>query len=317
MATYLGIEIGGTKLQLGVGRGDGPSLIELLRLDVDRTAGAEGIRRQIEQAAKPLVERHGIAAIGIGFGGPVHAKTGHTVTSHQIDGWDDFPLTDWCRDVFGLPGVLANDTDAGGLAEARFGAGRGKKVVFYTNVGSGIGGALIVDDRIFCDGERVTAELGHLRPGIDAESPKQTVESLASGWAISDAARKELRSGPLANSNDAADLLKRCNGNVDLLTTVHLSKAAAEGNAIALAAFGRACRVFGWAIAQMITLLAPDVVVVGGGVACSGETVFLSPLRKEIDRYVFPPQLGQFEVVQAALGEEMVVHGAIALAAGL
>ena len=196
---YLGIEIGGTKLQLGVGRGDGPPLLELARLDVDRSAGAEGIRRQIAQAAKPLIERHRTTAIGFGFGGPVDSRAGRVVKSHQIHGWDAFPLIAWCGEQFGLPAVLANDTDAGGLAEARFGAGRGRRVVFYTNVGSGVGGALVIDGRLYCDGERVTAEIGHVRPGVYADRPDQTVESLASGWAISDAARRMLqrRFGPI------------------------------------------------------------------------------------------------------------------------
>jgi len=314
---YLGIEIGGTKLQLGVGRGDGSPLVDVVRLNVDRAAAAEGIRLQIQQASQPLIERHGVRAVGIGFGGPVDAIAGRTVTSHQIGGWDRFPLVDWCREQLRLPSVLANDTDSGGLAEARFGAGRGKKVVFYTNVGSGIGGALIIDGRIYCDGVRVTAELGQLRPGVHAEDPHQTVESLASGWAISNAARTMIRGKDWADSSAAADLLKRCGGDAEQLTTVLLSHAASEGNAIALAAFARSYQTFGWAIAQMITLLAPDVVVVGGGVSCSGEAVFFAPLRKAIDRYVFPPQMGHFAVVPAALGEEVVLYGAIALAAAL
>jgi len=314
---YLGIEIGGTKLQLGIGRGDGPPLLERVRLDVDRSAGAKGIRRQIQQAAMPLVERHRATAIGVGFGGPVDSRAGRVVTSHQIRGWDKFPLVEWCREQFGLPAVLANDTDAGGLAEARFGAGRDKKVVFYTNVGSGVGGALVIDGHLYCDGNRVTAEIGHVRPGVHADRPEQTVESLASGWAISDAARRMLQHGDWADSPAAKSLLQCCQGNVERLTTVELAWAATEGNVIALAAFGRACQTLGWALGQMITLLAPDIVVVGGGVARSGEDVFLAPLRKEIDRYVFPPHLGHFEVVPAALGEEMVVYGAIALAAGL
>jgi glucokinase len=314
---YLGIEIGGTKLQLGVGRGDGPPLVALVRLDVDRAAGAEGIRRQIEQAAKPLVERHRATAIGIGFGGPVDAQAGRGVESHQIDGWDQFPLVAWCRERFALPVVLGNDTDCGGLAEARFGAGCGRRVVFYTNVGSGVGGALVVDGRLYCDGARVTAEIGHMRPGVHADRPDQTVESLVSGWAISNAARRMLQQDEWVNSPAAKNLLQRCQGNAEQLTTVDLAEAAAEGNAIALAAFARSSQTLGWAIGQVITLLAPDIVVVGGGVACSGQAVFLGPLRKEIDRYVFPPQLGRFEVAPAALGEQMVVYGAIARAAGL
>ena len=103
---FLGIEIGGTKLQLGVGRGDGGSLVDLRRAQVEPQHGAEGIRRQIEQLGRELIERHEISAIGIGFGGPVDAESGRTIVSHQIDGWQDFPLGDWCRQTLGRPAVL-------------------------------------------------------------------------------------------------------------------------------------------------------------------------------------------------------------------
>jgi len=177
---FLGIEIGGTKLQLGVGRGDGSLLVSLERAIVNPARGAEGIREQIERIGLTLIARHPIDAIGIGFGGPVDRRAGRTITSHQIEGWDDFPLADWCRSLFNLPVVLANDSDSAGTAEARFGAGKGRRVVFYINVGSGIGGALVIDGKPHSGGLGVAAEVGHLRPGLAADTPDQTVESLAS-----------------------------------------------------------------------------------------------------------------------------------------
>jgi glucokinase len=314
---FLGIEIGATKLQFGVGGGNDASLVELARLDVDRDGGAEGIRQKMREIVTAMLRRHPIRAIGVGFGGPVDIATGCIVTSHQIDGWDQFPLVDWSREQFGLPMAILNDTDAGGLAEARFGAGRGRKVVFYTNVGSGIGGALILDGQIYCRGARITAELGQVRPGPEAERADQTIESLASGWAITDAAKSRIRGGGPANPSAVADLMARCNGDLEQLTTIHVSQAAREGNRLAVDVFARACRVFGWGIAQVVTLLAPDVVVVGGGVSLSDDSIFLTPLRNEVGRYVFPPQQGRYEIVRAELGEEMVVYGALASAAEL
>ncbi|MFH1266502.1 MAG: ROK family protein, partial [Planctomycetota bacterium] len=161
---FLGIEIGGTKLQLGVGRGNGQPLVELDRLDVDPGRGAEPIRHEIARAAKALIERHAIRAVGVGFGGPVDAASGRTLLSHQVEGWRDFPLRDWCRETLGLPTVVSNDSDSAGLAEARFGAGKGHRVVFYTNVGSGIGGALVVEGEVYRGSSGVAAEIGHLRP---------------------------------------------------------------------------------------------------------------------------------------------------------
>ncbi len=339
---FLGIEIGATKLQLGVGPGDGGSLVEMVRVDAEPEHGADGIRRQICLAAKPLIERHEITAVGVGFGGPVDVAAGRTIISHQVDGWKDFPLTEWCRETLGLPTVLSNDSDAAGLAEARFGAGRGHRVVFYTNVGSGIGGALVIDGRLYRGGSGVAAELGHLRPGLQSDRPDRTVESMASGWGITSAAQARL-TDPVSHSlesivkgrrpsepdavrqrliereesdeKDAADLLQRCDGQVEQLTTKIIAEAARSGNQLAREVFNHACQVFGWAIAQMVTLVAPNIVVVGGGVSLVGDDLLFAPLRNYVRRYVFPPLSGTFDVVPAELGEEVVVYGALALAA--
>ena len=309
----LGIEIGGTKLQLGVGRGDGPPLVELRRSDVRVEDGAAGILRQIEEIGRDLIARHGVRAVGLGFGGPVDSAAGRTVTSHQVAGWDDFPLVDWCRKTFGLPAALCNDSDSAGLAEALFGAGKGSRIVFYNNVGSGIGGACVIDGRLYLGCRGVASELGHLRPGPEADQPSKTIESIASGWGLAAGGRAWLAEHP--DTADAADLLRRCNGQADHLSGKMLVEAAAAGNEAAGAIFRRAIKTLGWGLAQMITLLAPDVVVMGGGVPLCGEKLFFEPLRKEVDCYVFPPHRGTYRIVPAQLGEEVVVHGVLAIAA--
>ena len=339
---YLGIEIGGTKLQLGVGAGDGSPLVVVERLDVDRTAGASGIRDRIAEVGRDLIAAHGVKAVGIAFGGPIDAVAGRTIRSHQIDGWNDFPIVDWCRQTLGRPVGLANDADTAGMAEARFGAGRGRRVVFYITVGSGIGGAIILDGRIFGGGSGVAGEIGHLRPGLHADRPEMTVESIASGWAITAAAqtrltdrfshslgqitssgrpedaesvRQRLIEAEEAEEEFAADLLERCDGQIDQITTKLLAQAANDGNRLAEEVFRHAVQTLGWAVAQMISLLSPEVVVVGGGVSLVGESLFFSPLRAEVNRYVFPPLRGTYRILPSALGEEVVVHGAVALAA--
>ena len=120
--------------------------------------------------------------------------------------------------------------------------------------------------------------------------------------------------GQILDEEFAADLLERCDGQIERLTAAMVAQAASEGNQLAQDVFGHACQVYGWGIAQVITLLAPNVVVLGGGVALVGEALFLGPLRTAVDRYVFPPLQGSFEVVPAELGEEVVLHGALALA---
>jgi len=313
---FLGIEIGGTKLQLGVGAGDGGPLAALERRDVAIDQGAEGIRRHIAEMGRELLRRYPVEAIGVGFGGPVDAEQGRTIKSHHVEGWTDFPLAAWCRETLDCPTLLANDADMAGLAEARFGAGRGHRVVFYITVGTGIGGALVIDGEVYPGSAGIAAELGHLRPGLQCREPIENLESLAAGWGIAARAQARLREPPDAATADAAaELLSRCGGRVDHLTTKMVADAAAAGNRLAEEVLAESLRALGWGIAQMITLLAPSVVIIGGGVSLAGEERFFAPVREHVRRYVFPPLGDTFSIVPAQLGEEVVVHGVLALAA--
>lgn len=340
---FLGIEIGGTKLQLGVGSGESATLVEMRRFDVNATEGAAGIRDQIAQAGGELVKKHRVKRVGYGFGGPVNAARGRVIKSHHVEGWDDFTLAAWTKDNLGVPAVLGNDADLAGLAEARFGAAQGRNPVFYVTVGTGIGGGLVIDGKPYHGHGPAAAEIGHLRPGLHADRPDQTVESLASGWGIAAAAQSYL-SGPISHQlgafrggsrplkpemvrqhlieteavieEHAADLLRRCDREPESLTAKIVGEAASDDNLIARDVLHHACQALGWAIAQVITLASPAVVVVGGGVSLIGEEHFFKPLRAAVDRFVFPPLAGTFQVLPAKLGEEMVVYGALALAAG-
>ena len=331
---YLGIEIGGTKLQLGVSAADGSDWAAFERYDVDARRGAAGILEQIERGGTDLLRRFDVARIGVGFGGPVDSTTGRVIKSHQIDGWDGVALGDWLTQRLGRPARIGNDCDVAALAEASFGAGRGRNPVFYVTVGTGVGGGLVSGGRIHGAGRPAAAEIGHLRPGLAAERPNLTVESIASGRGIEAAARAAL-GGPPAPGWEAAyrglpaaaagwhaatpawtdDLLQRAGGERERITARMVAEAAAAGNPVAVAIVGGACRALGWAIAQVIALVAPQTVIVGGGVALIGEALFFQPLRREVQRYVFPPLANSYEVVAAALGEAAVVHGAVALAA--
>ena len=339
---FLGIEIGGTKLQLGVGQGDGSPLVDQVRREVDPLKGAAGILRQIERDGPELIRRHKVERIGIGFGGPVDAATGTTTRSHQIDGWDNVALVAWSEQLLERPTKIGNDCDLAAMAEAKFGAGRGKKRVFFVTVGTGVGGGFVVDGRLEGADRPAIAEIGHLRPGLHDDRPESTVESIASGWGITSAVQARI-SGDVASSLDTvrrgeedenprtvllhladsrkadeeyiADLLNRCVGDPEQLTTKKVAQAAAEGNEIAGEVLSHACQALGWAIAQTITLLAPEVVVIGGGVSLIGRQMFLDPVRKEVAKYVFPPLVDSYQLAPAELGELVVVQGALALAA--
>ena len=154
-----------------------------------------------------------------------------------------------------------------------------------------------------------------MRPGPDAVHPDQTVESLASGWGMAAQARARLAAAGTQEDAAAAELLAACGGDLESLTGKMVVRAAIKGNGLAQDVFRKGLRTYGWALAQVITLLAPNIVVIGGGVPQAGEAVFLEPLRAEVERYVMPPLEGTYRLVPAALGEEVVVHGALALAA--
>jgi len=309
---YLGIEIGGTKLQLGIGQGDGSPFVAFERLDVDARKGAAGILDDMQRVGRQMLARYPAKGVGIGFGGPIDSAAGRVTKSHQVEGWDGYPLSDWCREQFGLPTRLGNDCDCAALAEARFGAGRGKSAVFFVTVGTGVGGGFVLDGKLYGVGRPAVAEIGHLRPGLKADRASATVESLASGRGIEAAARACLvECDPL----DKADLLRRCENDPAMLTARDVAMAAEAGNQAACRVLEKACQALGWGIAQVITLLAVNVVVVGGGISLAGEKLFLAPLRREVRRYVFPPLADSFEILPAGLGELVVVHGALALAA--
>lgn len=311
---FLGIEIGGTKLQFGVGAGDGTRLVSLTRRDVDPAAGAAGILEQIRKETSNIAASHSIRGIGVGFGGPVDGAKGRVRKSHHIAGWENFPLVDWFRRNPGLSAVLANDCDVAALAESRIGAGRGKDSVFFVTVGTGVGGGYVVKGRLQGQGRPSVSEIGHLRPGLDAEDPGRIVESLASGRSIAEFVRSRLSDSKADPNRNDGRLLEICQGDPARLTARIVADAARSGDPLALAAFRRATRGLGWAIAQVLTLLAPELIVIGGGVSLSGEELFFAPIRNEIERYVFPPLAGTYQVVPAKLGETVVVKGALLLA---
>jgi glucokinase len=309
---FLGIEIGGTKLQLAVGAGDGSPLVALERAEVDPLLGAKGILTQIEALGVPLLKKHGLSRIGIGFGGPVEPVAGRVTTSHQIPGWDEFPLVRWAEKTLGRETVLGNDCDVAALAEARFGAGKNFGRVFFVTVGTGVGGGFVINGTSDGTGRPAIAEIGHLRVGLDAGELDGTVEAFASGRGIERAMRNRLRVPQ--KTEEMSEILTLCAGDVDSLTARQIAQLAIEGNSLALDVWQQAIKALGWGIAQTITLLAPQVVVVGGGVSLSGEELFFTPLRQSVRQLVFPPLVGSYEILPATLGEEVVLHGALALA---
>ncbi len=308
----IGIEIGGTKLQAGLGTPSG-SIVHLETGTVLPGSDAETILSWFETTLPELLERADgvpVRGVGIGFGGPVNTATGTVITSHQVHGWSGFPLAVWFQDRVGLPTRLENDSNAAGWAEYRLGAGRGTQTFCYTNIGSGIGGALVLDGKLH-NGQGLGAfEMGHTYvPDVFATEPGRPVklEDRFSGWSIENRLRSD---SSIPGTSALWDL---CAGNQERLDCAMLGEAARGGDVYALQAVETIARYIGIALANAITLLHPEVVALGGGVSLMGE-VLLNPLRDYVEDRMFSPYRSTVRITPATLTEDVVVAGALLLA---
>jgi glucokinase len=308
----IGVEIGGTKLQAALGRSTG-QIIHLEASIVPPGSGAETILSWFETAIPLLIQRAGtvpVLGIGIGFGGPVNSAEGAVITSHQVEGWSGFPLASWFEDRFGVPVRLENDSNAAGWAEYRLGAGRGTQTFCYMNIGSGIGGALVLDGKLH-NGQGLGAfELGHTYiPDVFTAEPGRPVklEDRFSGWSIENRLRSD---SSIPGTSALRDL---CTGNQERLDCAMLGEAARGGDAYAIQTVETIAGYIGVALANAIALLHPEVVALGGGVSLMGE-VLLNPLRAHVEDRMFAPYRDSVRIEPAVLTEDVVVAGALLLA---
>ena len=297
----LAIEIGGTKLQIVAGDGTG-RIYHRHRFVVDPTRGGVGIREQMEKALGSLMTGLSPVAIGVGFGGPVDWRTGTTCCSHQVEGWAGFALGEWLRNLTGLPIVVENDSNTAALGEAHCGAGRGSNPVFYFNMGSGMGGGLIVDGKIYHGEKPGEVEFGHLK--LDRQGT--TVESRCSGWAV------DRRIRALATLKPEGRLA-RLVGEITGGEATHLVAALAAGDDTAQEVIDETAADLGFALSHVVHLFHPKIVVVGGGLSLLGE-----PLRAAVEKAMRAHVMEAFQpgpvVRQAELKEDSVPVGALLLA---
>ena len=302
---YLAIEIGGSKIQVCAGTAEG-GLVEQLRFKVDRAAGGEGIRKQIAEALPGLIERHQPQAIGTGYGGPVAWRTGAIIKSHHIAGWNGFPLGAWLKERTGLPCFVDNDTNVGALGEALHGAGRGHSPVFYTNMGSGVGGGLVVGGELYHGAAPGEMEFGHLR--LDRNQPSLIVENRCSGWSVDRRIRAEITQ----HANSA--LAKHVGTGAEGGEARHLGAAIADGDTIAVKVLHDVALDFAFALSHAVQLVHPEIIVLGGGLSLIGEPL-RAAIAEALPRFVMDAFHPVPEIALAALGEDAVTIGALALAA--
>jgi len=310
----IGIEIGGTKLQAAIGTCEG-ELLHIERGAAPREEGAPGILAWCGKTVPLLLKRAGaegarVSGIGVGFGGPIDTEAGRVLVSHQVEGWQGIPLKQWFEDRFSVPTAVHNDSNAAGWAEYCRGAGRGTRHFYYMNIGSGIGGAIIVDGQLH-DGQGFGAgEIGHMHvPDWTAitSGASEKLERLCSGWAI----ERRLRAN--AQPRPGTPLYELCAADSNRITCPLIAEAARRRDLVAAKAIDEAARTLGLALANVITLMHPERIALGGGVSLMGE-VLIEPLRRYVDQYVFGPFRNRYEIVPCALGESVVVVGALLLA---
>jgi glucokinase len=298
---YLGIEIGGTKLQVFLGDDTG-QIVQRRRLMVQAALGGAGIRSQLEKIIPELVRGVHLVAVGAGFGGPVDWKTGRICRSHQIEGWSEFPLSSWLSELAGAPVLVDNDANLGALGEAVRGAGAGLDPVFYVTLGSGVGGGLVAGGKVYHGAPPGESEIGHVR--LDRSGT--LVESRCSGWAVDAKVR-----AAAARQPDSA--LAQCVGTGAGGEARFLGAALARRNPLAAAILEETAEDLAFALSHVAHLLHPEIIVLGGGLALVGE-----PLRAAVERCLPRFLMEAFapgpRVALARLAEDAVPVGALCLA---
>lgn len=302
MSTCIGIEIGGTKLQIVTGTASG-EIARQHRFNIDRTAGAEGIRQQISLTLQNIQHETKIDAIGVGFGGPLDHRSGTTIRSHQIAGWDDFPLADWLREQAGTDHVwVDNDANTAALAEARHGIGRGHDTVAYLTLGSGAGGGLVQRGQIYHGGGAGEFEIGHLRLTLSGD----TVESRCAGWAVNARIR--------ALATDHPDsLLAELTRDSQNDEAKQLRPAIDRGDRLAIELLGHIAQDLAFALSHLTHIAHPNIIVIGGGLSLIGEPLRAS-VASQMPHLLMAAMRPGPQVALAALGEDVVPVGALLLA---
>lgn len=300
---FAGIEIGGTKLQMVVGDQRG-RIVEKLKFKVNKESGAEGIRNTIKNNLPEMLKGKNIHRIGVGFGGPVDWKSGKICKSHQIEGWSGFDIAGWLRELASIESVVENDANTAAYGEAICGAGRGLNPVFYITLGSGVGGGLVVDGKIYHGKEPGECEIGHVRlnkSGI-------TVESQCSGWAVDRKIRDAI------NSNQQTKL-RELVGNRYGNEACFLPDAISSNDPVAIKILHETCEDLAFALSHVVHLFHPQVIVIGGGLSNLGE-LLRGKVAELLPGFVMEAFHPVPQIKIAELGEDAVPVGAILLAAG-
>lgn len=285
----IGIDLGGTAIKLGRFSHDGTCL-QSLTVPTPQPATPEAVLAAMVEAIGRLDPQRQASAIGVGTPGPADASGRIARVAINLVGWQDVPLAEWLEAKTGCPTVIANDANCAGMGEAWLGAGRWFRDLILLTLGTGVGGAIILDGRLFVGHHGTAGELGLITLNPD---------------------------GPECNSGNRGSLeqyasvqaIRRQTG----LEPQELGYLAATGDPTALAFWQQYGRNLGAGVASLIYVLTPEAVIIGGGISASAE-FFFPAMQAEIARRVLPSSRAGLQILQAELGNQAGVVGAAKLA---
>lgn len=302
-----GIDIGGTKIAIALNDLQGERLVSE-RLPTEPESGANRILENILQSIEKMLLQTGaqLKAIGIGCPGAVDIERGLVLSPSNLPGWNKIPIVEFFEKRFNAVTVLDNDANAAALGEYFYGAGRGFKEMLYVTISTGIGGALISNGVLHHGVGASAGEVGHMIVVPDGFpcrcGANGCLETIGSGLSIARRLKEKL--ALQKNKNFESD------GEITAATVV---ESVIKGDETAIEVWDETCRYLAVGIGNAITLTAPEIVVIGGGVSAAGE-LLLEPLRREIKKNVKMPPIEKIKIVRASLGSESGVCGALLLA---
>lgn len=325
MDHYLGIDIGGTKCAVILAEqesaGPKPRIISKGKISTtDHGSGtahtpSDTISELLSQA-RAMLEREGltfseIRAVGVSCGGPLDAERGVILSPPNLLGWDEVPIAATIKQETGRPVYLQNDANAGALAEWQWGAGRGYKNIIFLTFGTGLGGGIILDGRLYSGTNHMAGEIGHVRLaeyGPAGYGKPGSVEGFCSGGGIARIARSEITA--IEQSGDKPP--RWASPDADL-TAKTVCEAAAEGESLAHRILELSGSYLGRALAILVDILNPERIILGSVYfRCSA---YLEPaMRRILEAEALPRALEACSIVPSELGEEIGDYAGIGVA---
>ncbi len=309
----MGVDIGGTKIAAGIVDRAGKILKQARQLMVSHGTAEDALEAVI-RAIDSMVSGSGsmIDGIGICAPGPLDPKSGVVLNTPNLPCWRHFPLADKIRAKYSVPVKVDNDANAAALAETLWGAARGFRYIFYATIGTGIGTGIVFDSVIYHGNTGSAGEGGHV--SIDYRGPtcgcgkRGCIEILAAGPAIGARARAKVE----AERSRGATILDFAGGDLNAITSQHVGKAFESGDALAREILEETVQLLTIWLGNIVDLLDPDVMVIGGGVAAMLQP-FFGEIRKNIPKWCLNPRISEIPLVMAHYGADAGIAGGAAL----